>query len=64
MSGSPGLSVVAKDRHRGAEVSRGHVSRLADEGPNDGPGQQDGALMRTRPQNIQRELALEPGGEG
>ena len=28
-----------KGRHRGAEVSRGHSSRLADEGPNDGQGQ-------------------------
>ena len=27
-----------KDRERGAEVSRGHSSRLAGEGPNDGQG--------------------------
>ena len=27
-----------KGRYRGAEVSRGHSSRLADEGPNDGQG--------------------------
>ena len=29
---------VRKARERGAEVSRGHSSRLADEGPNDGQG--------------------------
>ena len=29
---------VRKDRDRGAEVSRGHSSRLAGEGPNDGQG--------------------------
>ena len=30
---------VRKARDRGAEVSRGHSSRLAGEGPNDGQGQ-------------------------
>ena len=53
-----------KARDRGAEVSRGHSSRLAGEGPNDGQGDQDGRLMRTRRQNIQWELALEPEAKG
>ena len=30
----PRTERVRKDRHRGAEVSRGHSSRCADEGPN------------------------------
>jgi len=30
---------VRKARERGAEVSRGHSSRLTGEGPNDGQGQ-------------------------
>ena len=36
---NPRTERVRKDRHRGAEVSRRHSSRLADEGPNDGQGQ-------------------------
>ena len=35
----PRTERVRKDRHRGAEISRGHSSRCADEGPNDGQGQ-------------------------
>ena len=34
----PRTERVRKARERGAEVSRGHSSRLFDEGPNDGQG--------------------------
>ena len=56
---------VRKARDRGAEVSRGHSSRLAGEGPNDGRRvSRTATLMRTRRQNIQLELALEPVAKG
>ena len=32
------LTLFVAPHYRGAEVSRGHSSRLADEGPNDGQG--------------------------
>ena len=37
--GKPRTERVRKARDRGAEVSRGHRSRFADEGPNDGQGE-------------------------
>ena len=63
-SAHSGLSGSARGRERSAEVSRGHSSRLADQGPNDGQGQSDDALMRAERQKIQLELALESVAKG
>ena len=57
---NPRTERYRKDRYRGAEVSRRCSNRLADEGPNDGQGQQGGPPMQAPRQTIQVELALEP----